>query len=88
MKGDCSNKIALSAGLSGQAPLLSRTILRDTPEATNPVVILRIPLSYSSLLMERKSVQAIVQTEETFDHPNLSQYGISDATENLLQPEL
>ena len=36
--------------------------------------------------MERKSVQAIVQTEETFDHPNLSQYGISDATKIYYNP--
>jgi len=31
-------------------------------------------------------VQAIVQTEETFDHPNLSQYGISNATKIYYNP--
>jgi len=31
-------------------------------------------------------VQAIVQTKETFDHPNLSQYGISDATKIYYNP--
>ena len=31
-------------------------------------------------------MQAIVQTEETFDHPNLSQYGISNATKIYYNP--